>query len=195
MFTSLQAAAMVAILLLPAAAVAQALDLKPASPQPSGSALAPGLAVSYADLPGATRDLAETKSALARKAEPGTPIAGLTYDDTDEGDLILTSDRKQLVGAAISGFIRFDEPGTYLIDFLANDGLEIFIGGQRVGFYDGVHACGYAGEVEVNVPEAGYYPLEATYFQRKGTACLMMEWGRDADSLDFVTSDAFFHAR
>lgn len=195
MSNCLKAAAIAASMFMPVAAIGQAIELKPANPQPDGSTLAPGLAVSYADLPGSTRDLALTKRTLAKKADPGAPLAGLTYDDTDEGDVILTSDRKQLVGAAISGFIRFDEPGTYLIDFLANDGLEIFIGGQQVGLYDGVHACGYAGEVEVNVPAAGYYPLEATYFQRKGTACLMMEWGRDADSLDFVTSEVFFHSR
>jgi hypothetical protein len=62
-----------------------------------------------------------------------------------------------------------------------------------VGFYDGIHPCGYVGEIEVNVPSAGYYPLEATYFQRKGTACLMMEWGPDSDGLELVTSDVFFH--
>ena len=80
-----------------------------------------------------------------------------------------------------------------MLRFLNNDGLALSIGGQQVADYDGVHACGYAGEVEVNVPQAGYYPLEATYFQRKGTACLMMEWGADADSLDFVPDSAFFH--
>ena len=33
------------------------------------------------------------------------------------------------------------------------------------------------GEVQVNVPEAGWYELQATYFQRMGTSCLIMEWG------------------
>jgi hypothetical protein len=182
-------------LLMPSALVAQAIELAPANPQPSASTLAPGLAVRYASLPNDTRSLSRAQWALEREAEPGAPLAGLTYDDTAEGDPVLTSGKSQMVGASITGYIRFDAPGDYILDFLTNDGLEIFIGGQQVGLYDGVHACGYAGEVEVSIPTAGYYPLEATYFQRKGTACLMMEWGTEADGLDFVTEDAFFHAK
>ncbi|MEM6891112.1 MAG: PA14 domain-containing protein [Pseudomonadota bacterium] len=179
----------------PLAATAEVLTLSPADPQPNSGALTQGLAVNYAKLPKNARELAVAKRALAKNGEPGAPIAGLTYDDTAEGAKVLTSDRFELLGADISGYVKFDKPGTYVLDFLTNDGLEIFIGGQQVGLYDGIHACGYAGEVQVSVPKAGYYPLEATYFQRKGTACLMMEWGSDPDSLEFVTSDAFFHAK
>ena len=174
----------------PAIAFAQAVTLQPASPQPSG--LSAGLAVSYASLPSGGRALSDAKRAL-KKAEPGTPLRGLSYDDTVEGAPTLTSGKAQFVAARITGYIKFDKTGTYTLDFLNNDGLALSIGGQKVADYDGVHACGYAGEVEVNVPQAGYYPLEATYFQRKGTACLMMEWGADADSLDFVPDSAFFH--
>jgi hypothetical protein len=195
MTSILKAAVSSLALLAPAALAAQAIELVPADPQPQSSTLASGLAVSYATLPNDTRSLSRAKWALEREAEPGAPLAGLTYDDTAEGDPVLTSGKSQMVGAEISGYIKFDAPGTYTLDFLTNDGLEIFIGGQQVGLYDGVHACGYAGEVEVVVPSAGYYPVEATYFQRKGTACLMMEWGTDADGLEFVTENAFFHAR
>jgi hypothetical protein len=195
MNTTLKAAIAACAVLAPAPLAAQPLELAPADPQPQAGALSPGLAVSYSGLPSDTRALSRAKWALEREGEPGAPLAGLTYDDTAEGDEVLTSGKSQLVGASISGYIKFDAPGTYILDFLANDGLEVFIGGQQVALYDGVHACGYAGEVEVSVPSAGYYPLEATYFQRKGTACLMMEWGTDADGLDFVTEDAFFHAK
>ena len=187
------AAAVSIALLTPAVAVAQAVTLTPADPQPTASALAPGLAVNYATIRGSVRSVDLARDALERYAEPGTPLSGLSFDDSNEGDRVLTSDRAEQVAADISGFILFDAAGSYTFDFLSNDGLQIAIGGQEVGFYDGVHACGYVGEIEVEVPQAGYYALEATYFQRKGTACLMMELGPDSDGLELVSDDIFFH--
>lgn len=188
----MKAALFAASMMLPATAWAQAVSLSPANPQPKAGQLAPGLAVSYA-FRNKGRTLSEAKSALKSKSESGQPIAGLTYEDEPQGSFVLTSGRTELVAAAISGYIKFDKAGSYVLDFLTNDGLEISIGGQQVGLYDGVHSCGYSGEIEVSVPKAGYYALEATYFQRKGTACLMMEWGPDSDSLELVTNDVFFH--
>ncbi|WP_299498462.1 PA14 domain-containing protein [uncultured Roseobacter sp.] len=179
-------------LLMPGLTLAAPLTLNPADPQPSAGALSPGLAVSYA-FPNDVRNVQSARKALKRKSEAGTPLAGLSYDDTKEGDATLTSGKAMKVAADISGYIKFDAPGTYVLDFLNNDGLEISIGGHVVGDYDQVHACGYAGEIEVDVPSAGYYPLQATYFQRKGTACLMMEWGPDSDGLELVPDSAFFH--
>ncbi|MEE4186868.1 MAG: PA14 domain-containing protein [Roseobacter sp.] len=187
------AIAMSSALLAPTFASAEAITLAPADPQPSG--LAQGLAVTYAVIPSNVRSVELARDSLEKRGTPGTPIDGLTYEDTAEGDRVLTSDRREKVAAAITGYIRFEAAGTYVLDFLANDGLQIAIGGQEVGFYDGIHPCGYVGEIEVNVPEAGYYPVEATYFQRKGTACLMMEWGPDSDGLELVTKDVFFHSK
>ncbi|MGA9251274.1 MAG: PA14 domain-containing protein [Roseobacter sp.] len=188
------AAALCMAFAVPQLASAQAITLQPASPQPSKGALAQGLAVTYAVIPSNVRTVELAKKMLGKRGEPGAPIAGLTYEDTQEGDKVLTSDRREKVAADISGYIHFKSAGTYTLDFLANDGLQIAIGGQEVGFYDGIHPCGYVGEIEVSIPSAGYYPIEATYFQRKGTACLMMEWGPDSDGLELVTSDVFFHS-
>jgi hypothetical protein len=183
----------VCAILAPAALFAQALTLQPADPQPSAGTLAKGLAVSYAKLPSHVRSLSAARAVLDKHAEPGAPIAGLGFDDTKEGDPVLTSGESEKVAADITGYIKFDAPGTYTLEFLSNDGLEIAIGGQPVGKYDGIHSCGYVGEIEVEVPMAGFYALQATYFQRKGTACLMMEWGPDSDGLDIVPDSAFFH--
>ena len=177
--------------LAPGLLSAQAVTLKPANPQPSG--LSKGLAVSYAKMPSHVRSLGAARPVLEKNAERGKPLAGLNYDDTAEGDPTLTSGVAMQVGALISGYIKFDSPGTYTLDFLSNDGLEIAIGGQMLGKYDGIHACGYVGEVEVQVPQAGYYEVAATYFQRKGTASLMMEWGPDSDGLETVPNSAFYH--
>ncbi|GFE48314.1 hypothetical protein So717_00670 [Roseobacter cerasinus] len=190
--TFLRTTATAVFFLVPGLAVAEAVELSPADPQPAADSLSPGLAVAYA-FPSDVRTVADAREALSRKSVHGAPLAGLSYDDNTDGDDTLTSGKATKVAADISGYIKFDAPGTYVLDFLNNDGLEISIGGQIVGFYDEVHACGYAGEIKVAVPEAGYYPLQATYFQRKGTACLMMEWGPDSDGLDLVPDSAFFH--
>lgn len=176
----------------PVASAAQTVTLSPADPQPSAGQLASGLAVSYA-FPGDVTSVREAKRALDRKSKPGKPLSGLGYDDSKEGDHTLTSGKAMKVAASISGYIKFDRAGAYTLDFLNNDGLQISIGGQEVGFYDDIHSCGYAGEIDVDVPKAGFYELEAIYFQRKGTACLMMEWGPDSDGLDLVPDSAFFH--
>mgnify|MGYP003677674541 CR=1 FL=1 len=188
---SIKSALVAAALLMPTTTFAQSLALTPASPQPKAADLSPGLAVVYA-YPHDVKNVRSAKKALKR-GKPGPAIAGLSYDDNKEGDPVLTADKTSKVAAGITGFIKFDAPGAYVLDFLNNDGLQISIGGQEVGFYDQVHACGYAGEQDVTVPQAGYYALEAIYFQRKGSACLMMEWGPDSDGLELVPDDAFFH--
>lgn len=190
--TFLRSTATAVFLLVPGLAIAEAVPLSPADPQPAADSLSPGLAVIYA-FPKDVRTLEDAREALSGKTVQGAPLAGLSYDDTVDGDETLTSGKATKIAADISGYIKFDAPGTYVLDFLNNDGLEVSIGGQTVGLYDEVHACGYAGEIEVAVPQAGYYPLEATYFQRKGTACLMMEWGPDSDGLELVPDSAFFH--
>ena len=167
------------------------LTLSPADPQPGAGDLAPGLSVKYA-YPGEVRTL-EAASAAVRKGRAGPPLRGLSYEDNAEGDLTLTSRKAQKVAAAISGFIRFDAPGTYEVNMISNDGIEASIGGQQIALYDGIHACEPAGVQEVIVPEAGWYALEATYFQRKGTACLVMDWNVGG-SMSPVPDAAFAHS-
>lgn len=188
---TLKSAAVALALLTPSFAWSDILQLSPANPQPSAGSLKSGLAVKYA-FKNHGSSLVDAKSVL-KKAKPGTALVGLSYDDTEAGDNVLTTDSSEKIAAAISGYIKFPSAGTYMLEFLSNDGLEISIGGHQVGRYDGIHACGYVGEQEVQVPKAGYYPLEATYFQRKGTACLLMEWGPDSDGLVQVPDSAFFH--
>jgi len=159
-------------MLLAAPVFAQPLVLTPADPQPTS--LTEGLSVAYVKGAGG-RTLKEAKSKLKR-AKTGTPLAGLSYRDTEAGESVLTSDAQEKLAATISGFIRFETAGTYDIEFFSNDGLEAYVGGQQVALADGVRGCDRTGAVTVSVPAAGWYPLEATYFQRKGSACLMMDW-------------------
>ncbi|MEO0633130.1 MAG: PA14 domain-containing protein [Pseudomonadota bacterium] len=157
-----------------AGAWAAPLKLTPANPQPSG--LKQGLAVKYA-YPKDVKTLGNAERAL-RKAKAGKPLAGLDYRDTNDGDKTLTSDRAHHVVAKITGYVKFDAPGTYAIDFLTNDGLDAKIGGQSVAYFNGRQPCQATRAVQAEVPQAGWYAVDITYFQRVGTSCLHMRAGQ-----------------
>jgi hypothetical protein len=166
------------------------LQLEPASPQPSG--LKPGLSVVYA-YPDDVRTLADASRALKEGGAPGAPLEGMDYWDTEEGMNALTSDREMHVVAGISGFVRFDAPGVYAVDFLSNDGLRVEIGGQEVAVMDDRTPCEPGRAVELSVPQAGWYPLEALWFQRVGTSCLHMRAAPAGSDPDWMPNAAFGH--
>lgn len=178
------------VLALPA--WAEILKLTPADPQPDAASLAPGLAVSYA-YGSPIKTLAHAEALLA-DATPGPALSGLSYLDSEPGEMTLTSDKETKVAAAISGYIRFEAPGSYQLEFISNDGIVASIGGQQVALYDEVHACESAGVAEVEVPSAGWYALEATYFQRKGSSCLLMDWANGGE-MEPVPDEAFAHLK
>jgi hypothetical protein len=169
------------------ATFAGTLNLTPANPQPSG--LTEGLAVSYA-YPADVKSLSQAER-IAKGAKPGKPLAGMDYIDTKDGDKTLTSTKAHHVVADISGYVRFDAAGTYTIDFLSNDGLQVKIGGQEVAFFDGRHPCEESDPATVKVPSAGWYELSALYFQRTGSACLHMRAGMGEP--DWMENASFGH--
>jgi hypothetical protein len=181
-----------AISLLCASAVfAAPLKLTPATPQPGG--LKSGLSVSYAY---ATEDqdfttLSGARSALKANEKRGKPLRGLDYRDTNLGENSLTSTHSEQVAASISGYIRFDNPGLYTIDFFTNDGLLASIGGQQVGKFNGRQTCDTTFATEVEVPSAGWYKLSALYFNRLNTSCLMMRWAPKGGAMKWVPNNVF----
>ncbi|WP_435660820.1 PA14 domain-containing protein [Leisingera caerulea] len=186
----MKAAAVAALTVLAAAAGAAPLKLTPANPQPSG--LKPGLAVTYA-YPQDVKTLAEASSALKIGSERGRPISGLDNRDTEEGQNTLTAKRPMHVAARITGYVKFDQPGIHNIDFLTNDGLRANIGGQIVGEFDGRQSCDSTIMTQVEVPSAGWYPVDILYFQRLGTACLHMRMGPDGKRPKWMKDSAFGH--
>ncbi|MFT6776019.1 MAG: hypothetical protein ACJA1L_003743 [Paracoccaceae bacterium] len=170
--------------------------LKPADPQPDAGALTAGLSVRYA-FPGDVSDLADAATALGRDAAEGAPLIGFDYPDSAQGAHALTADKAYRVAAEITGMVRFDAAGVWRMQFHANDGLEVRIGGARVYRHDGRHGCETLGwEAEFEVPSPGWYPLTAVYFQRLGTSCLLMEWQAPGAEMGWTPNDAFaFTAR
>jgi hypothetical protein len=173
------------------AAAQEAKTLSPARPQPSEAALEQGLAVRYAR-PSDIRTLERARSWEAYDPEPGPPLVGFDYPDTLPGEETLTSGQAERVIAFIDGYIRFPEPGIWKLQFHSNDGLEVNIGGREVYRHDGRHTCQTLGWKETyRVPEAGWYPVEALFFQRMNTSCLLMEWQGPNGTMTWTPNDAF----
>ncbi|EEE39079.1 hypothetical protein RKLH11_2925 [Rhodobacteraceae bacterium KLH11] len=171
-------------------AVAEPLKLKPASPQPSPQA---GLDVKYAWLgnpPRKIQNLAKAES-LLKKAKSGPPLRGLDYRETDDGDPVLTFGEAYNVAAEITGYIRFDEPGIYELETWSNDGIDAWVGGQQFGYLNGRQPCAANQRTEVEVPQAGWYPLHIKYFQKYVGSCLMMKWGKSGEKLKWTPNNAF----
>jgi hypothetical protein len=185
-FTVLLAAA---ALCLGTLASAQAVSLTPANPQPGG--VKKGLYVIYGESPTKFRQLSHARQIVGSMGKPGRPLRGLDYWDTIEGEPVMTSKQTYHVAADIKGYIRFNAPGTYDLEFFVNDGIEARISGQSVAYYDGIQGCDSTGVTTVQVPKAGWYDLDILYFQKAGTSCLMMKWAKQGGKLDWVPNSAF----
>lgn len=179
-----------AIALIAGAAVAAPLKLQPASPQPSPKA---GLDVKYAwegNPPRKIQNLSKVDH-LLKKAKAGPPLKGLDYRDTEDGDPVLTFGKAYNVAADISGYIRFDSAGVYELETWSNDGLEAWVGGQQIGYVNGRQPCEANQRTEVEVPQAGWYALKIKYFQKYGSSCLMMKWGKQGERFTWTPNDVF----
>ncbi|RBW53741.1 hypothetical protein DS906_17525 [Ruegeria sp. A3M17] len=170
-------------------AVAAPLKLQPASPQPSPKA---GLNVKYVGT-GTQRKIRNLTHAkqLLPKAQPGQPLSGLDYRDTNEGEDVLTFDHHYNVAAEITGYMRFDSPGVYELETWSNDGIDAWVGGQQIGKVNSIQGCEANQRTEVEVPKAGWYPLKIIYFQKLGTSCLMMKSGKKGDRFTWTPNNVF----
>jgi len=170
-------------------AMAGVIELTPANPQPKG--VKKGLKVSYFFGDRQVRSLGAAKSRVKSSSKPGKPLKGLNYPDKGRGAGVLTSGKPELVVANISGYIKFDKPGVYDLEFFSNDGLQVWISGKSVAKLDAITPCASAGRPKVSVPSAGWYDLKALYFQKEGTACLESEWKAPGGSIKLIPNSAF----
>ncbi|KUJ77535.1 PA14 domain-containing protein [Ruegeria profundi] len=178
-----------AISLLAGAVFSAPLKLQPANPQPNPKA---GLDVKYIGkgTQRKIRDLSQAKSLLS-DAKPGQPLIGLDYRDTNKGEPVLTFTDPYNVAAEITGYMKFDSPGVYEIETWSNDGIEAWVGGQQIGLVRGIQGCEANQRTEVEVPQAGWYPLKIYYFQKLGTSCLMMKSGKKGERFTWTPNNVF----
>ena len=150
--------------------------LKAAEPQPSAGQLSPGLAVGYV-----YGRFNQIKEFANKKFEPGPFLPHLNW--RMGSGIVLTSKEKELVGAQITGFIRFDKAGMYGFDVTSNDGVRVEIGGKLLYEDPTVHADDTSDRIDVKIEQPGWYPLKVLYFQKRGTSTLVLRWvpaGSDA---------------
>ncbi len=172
------------------AVVASPLKLEPADPQPEDVSV--GLAVEYAS-PEDIKSLRDAYISLGIGGKPGEPLLDFNYLSSESEPFALTSGQETRVAARIKGYLRFDAPGIYTLETFSNDGLELSIGGREVAKVDEKRGCDPIIAVEVSVPDAGWYEIEALYWQRKGGSCLIMEWAEEGGELKTVPAAAFGH--
>jgi hypothetical protein len=165
------------------------IELTPADPQPTG--LKTGLSVVYAVNDRKVRNLQPAQRRIERFGEPGAPLPGLNFPDQGKGAPVMTSGRAELVGAEVTGYIKFPSAGVYGVEFYTNDGAQIWISGQTVGKLDGITPCASTGRPQVNVPKAGWYDIKVLYFQKEGTACFESEWTPPGGKRQLIPDSAF----
>jgi hypothetical protein len=172
--------------LAPTADAQPLTTLRPAEPQPAQ--VTPGLAVEYT-----YARVNYIEQLKGRKFESGPPLANLNYR---WGGNVLTSKDREDVGAIITGFIRFDKPGVYGFEVTSNDGVLLEIGGQVLHEDPGVHSDSTSDRINVKIDQSGWYPLRVVYFQKKGTASLVLAWVGPGEKKPVpVPAQAFGHIK
>lgn len=163
--------------------------LKPAAPQPAADKIAPGLAVVY------YHNYFKKLDDITKlgKGKPGAPILVLDHK-TQDGN-VLTDNQPMGVGAKITGLIKFDVPGKYVLQMLSNDGARVTIAGQKILEDDGIHGDEMSDPAEVAIDQPGWYELAVDYFQRKGTSALKLFWTPPGGTQAIVPASQYAHLK
>lgn len=182
----------------PALAGETVTGLQPVSPQPAPDALNPGLAVRYYfgefDFMWEMERLVRIRDGQAGKPVPAIDTFNAAYSND-----VLTAGRSQGVGALLNGLLYFDEPGLYYIAMWSNDGVRLEIGGQFIFEDPDKHSNGnrLSPNIPVEVPSAGWYPININYFQKKGTWALDLLWFKPGEQPEgeppIVPAEAYAH--
>ncbi len=163
----------------------------PANPQPDAAALKEGLAVTYYFAKFKHIDDVVGWMGM-EQGIAGTPLPNLDYQ-MGPGN-VLTTTSADMVGAHITGFMDFTESGVYALKVTSNDGVRVTIGGVMAFEDPEVHRDADSPPLMVTIDEAGWYPLDILYFEKKGTAALKLYWKTPAENdFSIVPASAFKH--
>ncbi|HSO67276.1 MAG TPA: PA14 domain-containing protein [Desulfatirhabdiaceae bacterium] len=166
------------------------IQIQPVKPQPLIDRLTPGLAVRYIEKK--FRHINEMPAEINAYAV-GKPILMLNHRFNGE-EPVFDSGLSREVGLWITGWIHFPKTGQYDLMANSNDGIRVWIGENQVIDDPEVHSDRFSPQASLTVTEAGYYPLKILYFQRKGTACLQMNWkGPGETQFSVIPNTAYSH--
>lgn len=175
----------------PDAQTVQVSGLAPVAPQPAEAALKPGLSVRY--YLKSSRNLKTIPSeSSAQKYKTGEPILYLNHQ-FGRGN-VFDSGVNRLVMMRMKGLLHLPQSGKYGFRALSNDGVRIYLGGQKIIDDPRWHSDRCSHPAEVDIQTAGWYEFNVEYFQRKGTAALKFYWQPPgADVLSIVPGEAYGH--
>lgn len=131
------------------------------------------------------RDLSAVSGPQASQYQKvnGKPILELNHQfGTEE---VFDSGTNRGVALIMTGYLNFEQAGTYQLQALSNDGINMLIAGQTLISDPEQHSDRLSNIGNLSIEAPGYYPTRIEYFQRKGTAALKLFW-KTEDSSDFV---------
>jgi hypothetical protein len=104
----------------------------------------------------------------------GEPIAQLNHQ-FGKGN-VFGSGTNRLIGMRMKGFLNLSEPGGYQFQALANDGIKVTLFGKTLLNDPSQHSDRLTNIGLATVTTTGWHEVVVEYFQRKGTAALVLYW-------------------
>lgn len=153
----------------------------------------PGLSVRYYDdFFSRHLDALPAKTSSFKKGRPGKPIRSLNHEFGRTE--VFDSGTNRGIGMRMEGLLHLSRPGTYRLQALSNDGIRVYLNGRRIIDDPDVHSNRLSAVATVDIASPGWYPLEVEYFQRKGTAAIMLYWQPPgSDALSGIPAQAYGH--
>lgn len=140
-----------------------------------GDRLVPGLRVLYFDRKFSNvQQVPDNDRAMLQKGRPGTVLPMINHQFGQ--DEIFDSGRTREVGVQMTGYLHFDQKGSYEFQALSNDGVEVIIDGNSILIDPDVHSDRLSDIGTFTVKKAGWHALMVKYFQRKGSAAIKLYW-------------------
>jgi len=181
----------VAVLLAGCAAEGPSGPLQALAPQPSDSALRPGLQARYFYGDIESVDAMPTKPADIAKGALGKPVANLAT--TSNTGKLWDSEAATLYAVHFSGLIKL-RPGEYQFAVKSNDGVRVTLDKTRILNDPEAHPDRFTPPAKLAIVEPGWYALTVQYFQRRGSATLELHWQPPgAGAMAIVPPEALAH--
>jgi hypothetical protein len=167
--------------------------LTPVRTLPEDTGLSPGLLPIYIYKMFKSVDEMPKLDIKTTTEKVGNPILFLDHRFNNK-ELIFESGVSQGIGIQMEGFLKFSEPGKYTLKTNSNDGICVWICDKRIVYHPGVHTDHFSNEVVLDIQKPGWYPLMIKYFQRTGTAAIVMYWKLPGKA-DFsvIPAEAYAH--
>lgn len=113
----------------------------------------------------------------------GEPIAQINHQFKKNN--VFGSGTNRLIGMRMRGYLNLSKTGTYQFQALSNDGIRVELSGKTLLSDPTQHSDRLSNIGSVTVTTPGWYSVVVEYFQRKGTAALILYW-KIPGTKDFV---------